>query len=211
MPLFIFAYFLIEALAFYGVARLIGVGWAILAIFALMFVGGAFASLSLRGTLVNAAEGKASLGRVAGDSALLMTGWLLSIIPGFVSSVFGLLLVFGPTRGLLRRVITNRAMRSMEDFSVRVYDASPLSQFRTSYGHFGAQARTPGATSDGSYEQDREHGVIDADELEEMFRKDSAPGAGETHTPQDSSDGHIDGGADDDAGTDDKPDRRGDI
>ena len=47
MPLFIFAYFLIEALAFFGVAKLIGVGWALLATFALMFLGGALASLAL--------------------------------------------------------------------------------------------------------------------------------------------------------------------
>lgn len=170
MPLFIFAYFFIEALAFYGVAKLIGVGWAIFAIFALMFLGGALASLNLRGTLTQAAKGRGSLGRIAGDSALLMTGWLLSIIPGFVTSACGLLLVFGPTRALLRRVITNRAMRSMEQFSVRVYNASPLSQFQTSYGNFGPAAAKGQPSTDASHE------VIDADELEEMFRKDAEQG-----------------------------------
>ena len=165
MPLFIFAYFFIEALAFYGVAKLIGVGWAMFAIFALMLLGAVLASVSLRGALAQASQGRSSLGRLAGDSALLMTGWLLSSIPGFVTSAVGLLLVFGPTRALLRRVITNRAMRSMEEFSVRVYNASPLSQFQTSYGNFGGPAAP-----------EQSHEVIDADELEEMFRKEANPG-----------------------------------
>lgn len=173
MPLFIFAYFLIEALAFFGVAKLIGVGWALLAIFALMFLGGALASLALRGTLVNAAEGRSSLGRVAGDSALLMTGWLLCIIPGFVSSLLGFLLIFGPTRGFLRRFIRARTIRSMENFGVRVYNTSPLSQFQTSYGNFGTGRQ---AGSHQAHEQDTEHDVIDADELEAMFRAEGPEG-----------------------------------
>ena len=54
MPIPLLAYFLVEALAFFLVAKAIGVGWALLAIFLLMIAGGAAASMGLRGALLDA-------------------------------------------------------------------------------------------------------------------------------------------------------------
>ncbi|AWB83993.1 FxsA family protein [Corynebacterium liangguodongii] len=160
MRLILFAYFLVEVLAFIGVAHFIGIGWAFLAVFALMLLGGLAANVALRNSLRAAAEGRSSLTALAGDSAILVAGWVLTIIPGFVSSLVGLFMVFGPTRALLRRGLTARARRAVEDFGVRAYAASPISRVRTSYGTF---------TTDPSPRAE----TIDADELERLFRMDA--------------------------------------
>ena len=165
MPLLLFAYFAMEVLAFIGVAKLIGVGWALLAILALMALGAFCASVSLRSALVSAAEGRSSISKLAGDSALLMVGWMLAIVPGFVTSFVALLLIFPPTRALLRRSLTANVQRSMENFSTRVYESSPLAQYRTSYGSFVGD--TP---------QEETHEVIDAEELERWYRMDGNDG-----------------------------------
>ena len=177
MPFALLLYFLAEALAFYGVAKLLGVGWALFWIFALMALGTLFAGISLRGTLLHAAEGTTAPGRVAGDSALLLTGWALSIVPGFVTSAVGLLLIFPPTRALVRRSLTARLERSVQDFSVRVYNASPMSRTRTSYGNFGE----PGHFSGSPSRRDSQHPVIDADELEQWYRMESPKRPDEDH------------------------------
>ncbi len=163
MPLVLFAYFAVEVLAFIGVAHVIGIGWAFLALFALSALGGLAASVSLRSSLARAADGRGSLGNLAGDSAILMTGWALCILPGFVSSALGLLLIFPPTRGMLRRSLTAKAKASVERFGMRVYSATPMAQQRTTYGTF------TDAPQEG-----QDHTVIDADELEEWYRADSA-------------------------------------
>ena len=53
MPIPLLAYFVVEALAFFLVAKAIGVGWALLAIFVLMIAGGAAASMALRLSLIH--------------------------------------------------------------------------------------------------------------------------------------------------------------
>lgn len=156
MPLIFFAYFFIEVLAFIGVAKWIGLGWAFLAIFLCMLLGGVATSLSMRNALSSAAQGRTSIGQLAGDSALLLVGWCLCVVPGFVSTILGLLTVFPPTRGLIRRGITTRAQRKIDEFSMQVFNASPLAKRTTSYGTF----TQPGE-------------VIDADELEELYRMES--------------------------------------
>ena len=180
MPIALLAYFLLEALAFYGVAQLIGVGWALFWIFGLMFVGGALASISLRGALSRSAAGQTTVEKLAGDSALLLVGWVLSIIPGYVTSLIGLLLIFGPTRAVVRRSLTAQLQRNVEEFSVRVFNSSPMARTRTSYGDFGRQQpgqgnpATPGAAT--TEPTGTDHPVIDADELEKWFRMDGPEG-----------------------------------
>ena len=127
MPIYILTYFLVEALAFFLVAKSIGVGWALLAIFALMVLGGALATLTLRGELAKAARGKTSVGKLAGDSALLMVGWAFCIIPGFVSSILGFFLVFSPTRSILRNHLSRSLRQRVENVGIRMYESTPMS------------------------------------------------------------------------------------
>lgn len=167
MPIPLLAYFLVEALAFFLVAKAIGVGWALLAIFLLMIAGGAAASMALRGALLDAVDGRSSVGKLAGDSALLIGGWTLSVVPGFVTSLIGLPLVFGPTRNMIRKIMTKRARAAVENLGLRVYEATPMGQFQTSYGSF----TQPGGRQPGQQEP-----VIDADELEQWYRMDGPEG-----------------------------------
>lgn len=54
----------------------------------------------------------------------------------------------------------------MEDFTVRAYSASPMSQFRTSYGSFTQPGGDAADSPDGP-------DAPDAAELERIFRMDS--------------------------------------
>ncbi|MCT1425578.1 FxsA family protein [Corynebacterium sanguinis] len=168
MCLILFAYFLVEVLAFLGVAKLIGIGWAFVAVFALMVIGGLAANIALRNSVRKAAQGRSSLGTLAGDSAILVAGWVLTILPGFVSSLIGLIMVFGPTRALLRRGLSAKVQRAVEDFGVRAYTVSPMSQVHDSYGSFTAPT--------------------DADELEKLYRMDSVD---PHHRPGDNPEGRT--------------------
>ena len=162
MPIYILTYFLVEALAFFLVAKSIGVGWALLAIFALMVLGGALATLTLRGELAKAARGKTSVGKLAGDSALLMVGWAFCIIPGFVSSILGFFLVFSPTRSILRNHLSRSLRRRVENFGIRMYESTSMSRNSASYGSFTRPTPERGASDD-------EHPVIDTDEIEDWL------------------------------------------
>ena len=133
----IIAYFLIEALAFWGVSQLVGVGWALFGIFALMLVGALAASPALRSELARAQAGNGSVGQFAGGTALVAAGWALAILPGYVTSVIGLLLLLRPTRELVRRSLAKSLQKRIEDFGVQVYDASPMKRHSASYGTFG--------------------------------------------------------------------------
>lgn len=173
MPVALLAYFVAEALAFFAVSKLIGVGWALFWIFGLMAIGALCAAVSLRSAFARAARGRSSVEKLAGDSALLILGWVLSIIPGYVSSALGLLLIFGPTRAVVRRSLTTKLQQRVEDFGVRVYNTSPVSRYTTSYGRFAPQA-----TDEPSAPRATDHPVIDADELERWFRMDGGePGS----------------------------------
>ena len=165
MPLLLFAYFAAEVLAFIGVAKLIGVGWALLAVLGLMVVGGFAASMSLRSALVRATRGQSSVSKLAGDSALLMAAWVLAVVPGFVTSALGLFMVLPPTRAVMRTGLTMKAQRSLERFGMRAYEASPVAKMRTNYGSFTPPTQ-PGQT-------DQSNEIIDADELERMYRRES--------------------------------------
>lgn len=133
----ILAYFLIEALAFWGVSQLVGVGWALVGIFALMLIGALAASPALRSELERASSGNGTVGQFAGGTALVAAGWALAIIPGYVSSLIGLMLLLRPTRELVRKSMANSLRKRVEDFGVQVYDASPMKRRSTSYGTFG--------------------------------------------------------------------------
>ncbi|AIT61070.1 FxsA family protein [Corynebacterium doosanense] len=145
------AYIALEAVVFYLVATWIGVGWALLAFFGLMIVGGLFGLSQLRSVTGKAAQaaqeaqeggssaagsGQVSAGKIAGELGLIMVGTLLAATPGFVTGVVGLLFIFPPTRALLRKFVAAQVTKSVESFGTRMYTRSPMSQNHTNYGHF---------------------------------------------------------------------------
>lgn len=171
----------LEALVFIAVGAWIGYGWAILLVLGLMLVGGLAGSASLRATMLRARTGKATPGKVAGDSGLIMAGWAMSMIPGIVSSVVGLTLLFGPTRSIIRRSVATKLTRDIENFGVSMYEHSPMAKRHDHYGSFdgstaaahpshpshGAQDTATGSTRDAQSSDDM---VIDADEIERWTR-----------------------------------------
>ena len=135
MPFFV-TYVLIEALAFWGVSNLVGVGWALAGLFILMAIGAVSASVALRAELQRASTGASTMGQFAGGTALVAAGWGLSVIPGYVSSLVGALLVFRPTRELVRSSLARSWQKKIEDFGVKFYSSTPMSGYSPTYGSF---------------------------------------------------------------------------
>lgn len=149
-------YLILEALAFWGVSQLIGVGWALAGIFILMIVGAVGASGAMRAEVARASHGRASIGQFAGGTALAMAGGALTVLPGYITSAVGVLLLFRPTRDLIRQSMAVSLRKRVETFGAQVYDVSNMQRHATSYGTFG----------DGSASEE----VIDSEEIEKWSR-----------------------------------------
>ncbi|GAB3943663.1 FxsA family protein [Corynebacterium tapiri] len=137
MPLvLVFLYIAIEAVAFYAVATWLGIGWALLALFALMVVGGLAGMSQVRRVSARAAQGRIGPGQLAGDIGLLFAGTILAASPGFITAIPGFFLIIPFTRSLVRKSAANSLTRRVQDFGARAYSASPMAQRHTSYGSF---------------------------------------------------------------------------
>ncbi|MBN9643533.1 FxsA family protein [Corynebacterium mendelii] len=123
MPLIIvLPYLLIEALAFWGVSQLIGVGWALILLFVFLFGGLALAAHEMRSIAIKMSEGRTSAGRGAGDWSLVAAGSVFVALPGFVTSAIGALLIIPPTRGLVRGLLAKTIRNKIEDMGVRSFE-----------------------------------------------------------------------------------------
>lgn len=185
MPLVLFfAYFFLETLTFWAVAKWIGVGWALVALFVTMFFGMSIAMFEVRrmmsAKVVKGEDGALYMqdstpGKTAGNVGLTIAGGVLLSLPGFLSTILGALLIFPPTRALFRAMATISIFRSVEKLGVRMYEQSPMSNNHTSYGSFGVDPNESTSTGTqstygqwGSGQQSRpEHDpmVIDEDEI----------------------------------------------
>ncbi|MDO4911478.1 MAG: FxsA family protein [Corynebacterium sp.] len=116
-PIYLLLYFILEVLAFYVVSRLIGVGWALLALFALFFLGIFIGALQMRSIAARALTGRGNPGALVGDYTLAVIGSFGIALPGFLSSLGGFLCVFPPTRKIIRRMIAVKLYARMENFS----------------------------------------------------------------------------------------------
>lgn len=144
---YVLLYLVLEALAFWGVSQLIGVGWALLGVFVLMAVGAVGVSGALRAEMARASHGNATIGQFAGGTALALAGGALTVIPGYLTSAVGVLLLFRPTRELVRSMMASSLQKRVEDFGVRVYDISSAGRAGTSYGTFGDGNGRNGSTA----------------------------------------------------------------
>lgn len=184
MPLVLFfAYFFLETLTFWAVSQWIGVGWALVALFATMFFGMSLAMFEVRrmmsSKVVKADDGALYMqdstpGKTAGNVGLTIAGGVLLSLPGFLSTVLGALLIFPPTRALFRTMATISIFRSVERLGVRMYEHSPMSQHHANYGSFNAPQGDADSTQEDAYraqqsrwpsQPDRDPLVIDEDEI----------------------------------------------
>lgn len=141
MPLlFAIPYFFIEALSFYAMASWLGVGKALLALFVVFFVGIVVAAWEMRRISVQLAKTPTDPAKIAGNFGLVAAGAVLLALPGFASSIMGLLFILPPTRALVRKVLARKMRHSIENLGVRSFEMTNTYRQRTSYGSFGTGA-----------------------------------------------------------------------
>jgi UPF0716 protein FxsA len=92
-------------------------GWSVVLVAAAVFLGLGIAMVGVASRKWSAAIVRAQndpgylntgFPSAAGDAGLVLTGGLLMILPGFITGTIGLLLVFWPTRALIRRIFGSR-------------------------------------------------------------------------------------------------------
>ncbi|AKK03115.1 FxsA family protein [Corynebacterium epidermidicanis] len=146
MPIVIFlAYLVLEALAFWAVSQLIGVGWAFVALFLLLVGGIVLAGIEMKQVARAALSGQRSAGGSAVDYGLITAGSIGVAVPGFLTSIMGIFLIIAPTRALVRAALARKAKRFVEELGMRGFEAAGKYRASTSYGSFGSsETTTPG-------------------------------------------------------------------
>lgn len=130
-------YILLEALTFWAVASWLGTGAALMWLLIFLFGGLVLAAYEMRAIAARLEKGKGTPGQVAGDIGLLAAGSVLVALPGFLTSIVGLLLILPPTRALARRGLAKKLRAFIEDLGVRSFEATNQYRTRVSYGSFG--------------------------------------------------------------------------
>ncbi|GAA4801234.1 phage T7 F exclusion suppressor FxsA [Corynebacterium canis] len=127
-------YIILEMLAFWGMATWLGVGWALLLLVACFFGGLFLAAFEMRRIALAASQGRSTPGQLAGDYGLLAAGSVLVALPGFVSTVIGLLFILPPTRAIARKILAKKLRARIEEMGVRSFVAT--SRYGNTYGSF---------------------------------------------------------------------------
>jgi hypothetical protein len=158
MPLVVvIPYLLIEALAFYGVSKLIGTGWALVALIAFFFGGLMLAAVEMRSIARKLQAGRETPGAAAGDLGLVAAGAFGVALPGFVTTIAGLLLIIAPTRVLVRQLLARQLRRRLEEFGGRAFETVSMRASGgapVSYGTF--VINEDGSPADGSAPSDED-------------------------------------------------------
>src|SRR6478735_6941462 len=109
---------IVELYVMYLVADWIGFWWMLLALAAVSIIG--FFVIRFAGvrTLRRFAAGEPPTKELA-DGAVILTAGILLAVPGFVSGVFGAILLLPPVRGLVRGQLSKRTSAMATRFSSR--------------------------------------------------------------------------------------------
>lgn len=139
----IFGYVLVETLVFYAVAKWLGVGTALLLLLGVFF-GGFLVALWQMSRLGRLAQRRGlsprDSSRLLGDMGLVAAGTVGVALPGFVSSVVGLVLIVPVTRAVVRRVVAKQLQERISVAGARSFARVYQSRPQTSYGSFGGQS-----------------------------------------------------------------------
>jgi UPF0716 protein FxsA len=101
--------FAAEIAAFIEVAHAIGWLWDVVLLFGTSFVGWQLLRIQGRAAIERvstAVSERRAPGREVLDGVLGFLGGMLLVVPGFVTDAFGVLLLFRPTRALVRRSLS---------------------------------------------------------------------------------------------------------
>jgi UPF0716 protein FxsA len=106
-------YVLVELAAVIALAYTIGFGWTVLLLLGTFAVGLAVAGSQATRQLQRLRSGLATPQGAASDGVLIALGSVLTIVPGFVTSVLGLVLLLPPTRAVARPAVMALAARGL--------------------------------------------------------------------------------------------------
>ncbi|ORW07770.1 FxsA family protein [Mycobacterium kyorinense] len=102
-----FGYVLIELAVVVALAHMIGLGWTLLVLLGTVVVGAALAGSRVKRQLADMVAGRSPVT----DGALTALGAALLVVPGLVTSVVGLLLLFPPMRTVARPLVVAMVAR----------------------------------------------------------------------------------------------------
>jgi UPF0716 protein FxsA len=130
-------YALVELAAVIALAYAIGFGWTVLLLLGTFAVGLAVAGSQATRQLQRLRSGLATPQGVATDGVLIALGSVLTIVPGFVTSVLGLALLLPPTRVVARPAVMALAARGLGRMPLLVtspgsYQPYPSEPYRAS-------------------------------------------------------------------------------
>lgn len=155
-------YVLLEGLTFWGIASLVGAGWALVGLGILFILGIILSMVEMRSITSRALAGQENAGAVLGDNGLIMVGSTLLALPGYLSTVAGLLLFFGPTRSVARRMIARKLQERMDNMAYQVFT-------QPGFSPFGAAGQRQKDTRFGSFGSDQnvvnDDSVIDSEDI----------------------------------------------
>lgn len=114
MPIFPLVYVVVELIAFIAFARFLGLGMALLSLFALFFLGMGLAWWQMRSLVRRVSAQQDHPGRLTADAALSVVGVVGVALPGLISTLAGILLLLPPTRAVARKLLGVSARRSLE-------------------------------------------------------------------------------------------------
>lgn len=106
-------YVLVELAAVVALVYAIGFGWTVLLLIGTFALGLALAGSQMTRQLARLRSGLAEPQGAATDGVLIALGTVLTLVPGLVSSVVGLLLLIPPTRAIARPAVAAVAARGL--------------------------------------------------------------------------------------------------
>lgn len=126
-------YVLVELAAVIALAYTIGFGWTVLLLLGTVAVGLVVAGSQLTRQVSRLRSGLATPQAAATDGVLIALGSVLTIVPGFVTSVLGLLLLLPPTRAVARPAVAALAARGLGRMPLLVTSTGAYRPVRRDY------------------------------------------------------------------------------
>lgn len=126
-------YVLAELAVVVALASTIGFGWTVLLLVATFALGLALAGSQLKAQVRRLRSGLGAPQSAVSDGMLVALGTVLTVVPGLLTSLLGLLLLAPPTRVLARPAVAALAARTLGRMPLLVATGMPR---RTAHGDF---------------------------------------------------------------------------
>ena len=165
MRLFL-VYVLVELAVVVGLVSTIGLGWTFLLVVGAFALGLALAGSQVKRQVQRLQTGLTSPQGAVSDGALVALGTVLTVVPGLVTSVLGLLLLLPPTRAVARPVVMALAARRLVGVPLIVSTAGGAAYRRAGAQRPGDSYRRGGAQRPGDSYLSNQGEYIDGEVIE---------------------------------------------